>query len=72
MPKYLIQGSYTAEAVEGVRTRGGSSRRDAVAETIRSLGGSAGEQADGSAEQDKNPPRNAMHRRTALPGCATK
>jgi uncharacterized protein with GYD domain len=39
MPKYLIQGSYTAEAVEGVRTRGGSSRRDAVAETIRSLGG---------------------------------
>ena len=39
MPKYLIQASYTPQGVEGVRSRGGSSRRDAVAETVRSLGG---------------------------------
>ena len=39
MPKYLMQASYTREGVEGVRAKGGSSRRDAVAETARSLGG---------------------------------
>ena len=39
MPKYLIEASYTREGVEGVRAKGGSSRRDAVAETARSLGG---------------------------------
>jgi uncharacterized protein with GYD domain len=39
MPKYLIQASYTPEGVEGVRTKGGSSRRDAVAATSKSLGG---------------------------------
>ena len=39
MPKYLVQASYTREGVEGVRSKGGSSRRDAVAETARSLGG---------------------------------
>ena len=39
MPKYLIQASYTPEGVEGVRSKGGSSRRDAVAETTSSLGG---------------------------------
>ena len=39
MPKYLIEASYTQEGVEGVRTKGGSSRRDAVAETAKSLGG---------------------------------
>jgi uncharacterized protein with GYD domain len=39
MPKYLVQASYTREGVEGVRAKGGSSRRDAVAETARSLGG---------------------------------
>ena len=39
MPKYLIQASYTPQGVEGVRSKGGTSRRDAVAETIRSLGG---------------------------------
>jgi uncharacterized protein with GYD domain len=39
MPKYLIQASYTREGVEGVRSRGGTSRRDAVAETASSLGG---------------------------------
>ena len=39
MPKYLIQASYTREGVEGVRTAGGSSRRDAVQETLSSIGG---------------------------------
>jgi uncharacterized protein with GYD domain len=39
MPKYLVEASYTREGVEGVRAKGGSSRRDAVAETARSLGG---------------------------------
>ncbi len=39
MPKYLVQASYTREGVEGVRAKGGSSRRDAVSETARSLGG---------------------------------
>jgi uncharacterized protein with GYD domain len=39
MPKYLIQASYTPQGVEGVRSKGGTSRRDAVADTVRSLGG---------------------------------
>lgn len=39
MPKYLIEASYTAKGVEGLLSKGGSSRRDAVAETIRGLGG---------------------------------
>jgi uncharacterized protein with GYD domain len=39
MPKYLFHASYTREGVEGVRAGGGSSRRDAVAQTARSLGG---------------------------------
>ncbi len=39
MPKYLLQASYTPQGVEGVRTKGGSSRRDAVAEAVSSVGG---------------------------------
>jgi uncharacterized protein with GYD domain len=39
MPKYLIEGSYSAQGTEGVMTNGGSSRRDAVAEMVRGLGG---------------------------------
>jgi uncharacterized protein with GYD domain len=39
MAKYLIQASYTAKGVEGVRSKGGTSRRDAVADTVSSLGG---------------------------------
>jgi uncharacterized protein with GYD domain len=39
MPKYLLQASYTREGVEGVRSEGGSSRRDAVAAVAKSLGG---------------------------------
>jgi uncharacterized protein with GYD domain len=40
MPKYLIHASYTREGVEGLRGKGGSSRRDAVKATAESLGGS--------------------------------
>jgi uncharacterized protein with GYD domain len=39
MPKYLFEASYTQQGLEGVRTKGGSSRRDAVAATAQSLGG---------------------------------
>ena len=39
MPKYLIEASYTPQGVEGVRSKGGSSRRDAVADAVRGLGG---------------------------------
>ena len=39
MPKYLIQASYTPQGIEGVRTEGGSSRRDAVAQAVSSVGG---------------------------------
>jgi uncharacterized protein with GYD domain len=39
MPKYLFQASYTAKGEEGVRSKGGSDRRDAVADTIRGAGG---------------------------------
>ena len=39
MPKYLIQASYSTEGMEGVRTKGGSSRREAVVKTAESLGG---------------------------------
>jgi uncharacterized protein with GYD domain len=40
MPKYLIEASYTRDGVEGVRSKGGSSRRDAVAHAVEGLGGS--------------------------------
>jgi uncharacterized protein with GYD domain len=39
MPKYMIEASYSPEGVEGVKNKGGSSRRDAVAEMTESLGG---------------------------------
>lgn len=39
MPKYLIEASYTLEGVKGVRSAGGSSRRDAVAAMAESVGG---------------------------------
>jgi uncharacterized protein with GYD domain len=39
VPKYLIEGSYSAQGAEGVRSKGGSSRRDAVAEMVSGLGG---------------------------------
>jgi uncharacterized protein with GYD domain len=39
MPKYMIEASYSPEGVEGVKNKGGSSRRDAVAEMAESVGG---------------------------------
>src|SRR5512132_1273302 len=39
MPKFLIQTSYTLEGVKGLRSAGGSSRREAAAEAIESVGG---------------------------------
>jgi uncharacterized protein with GYD domain len=40
VPKYLIEASYTSEGVKGVQSAGGSSRRDAVAAALESVGGS--------------------------------
>lgn len=40
MPKFLIEASYTLEGVKGLRSAGGSSRRDAVAHALESVGGS--------------------------------
>ena len=39
MAKYLVEASYTREGVSGVQAKGGSSRRDAVAEMAAGLGG---------------------------------
>jgi uncharacterized protein with GYD domain len=39
VPKYLIEGSYSAQGAEGVRSNGGSARRDAVAEMVQGVGG---------------------------------
>jgi uncharacterized protein with GYD domain len=40
MPRFLIEASYTLEGVRGLRAAGGSSRRDAIAHTIETAGGS--------------------------------
>jgi uncharacterized protein with GYD domain len=39
MPKYLVEASYTREGVAGVQAKGGSSRRDAIAQMATALGG---------------------------------
>ena len=39
MPKYLVEASYTREGVAGYLANGGSSRRDAVSNTVAGLGG---------------------------------
>ncbi len=39
MPKFLAEVSYTLDGVRGVRSEGGSSRRDAVAQVAESVGG---------------------------------
>lgn len=39
MPKFLIKASYTLDGVKGVRSAGGTSRRDAVADMVKSVGG---------------------------------
>ena len=39
MPKYLLEATYSPAGIEGVKTKGGSSRTKAVAETAEGLGG---------------------------------
>jgi uncharacterized protein with GYD domain len=39
MAKFLFEASYTQEGVKGVVSKGGSSRRDAVAQVAESAGG---------------------------------
>src|SRR4051812_50114478 len=39
MSKFLFKASYTVEGVKGLRRAGGSSRRDAVAKAVESVGG---------------------------------
>ncbi|MGW0231994.1 GYD domain-containing protein [Actinopolymorpha singaporensis] len=39
MPKYLTQSTYTREGADGVRSKGGIARRDAISDLARSLGG---------------------------------
>ena len=39
MAKYLIQGNYVSEGVKGLLSEGGSSRREAVAKLVESVGG---------------------------------
>ena len=39
MPKFLIQGSYTAEGLHGLIKDGGSKRRAAIEQLAESLGG---------------------------------
>lgn len=40
MGKYLIKASYTLDGAKGVMSGGGSGRRDAVVQTLSSVGGS--------------------------------
>lgn len=40
MPKFLYKASYTAEGVKGVAAKGGSVRRDAIAQLFEAHGGS--------------------------------
>jgi len=40
MPKFLVIANYTADGAKGVLAKGGSARRDAVAEGVAALGGS--------------------------------
>jgi len=39
MAKYMFQGSYSREGARGLLREGGSRRREAVAQLVRSLGG---------------------------------
>ena len=39
MPKYLIQGSYTQEGLQGLLKDGGSQRRSVVDRLVRGMGG---------------------------------
>lgn len=39
MPKYLVQASYSAEGTKGLLAEGGTGRRQAVEQVLRSCGG---------------------------------
>ena len=39
MPKFLIEASLTTQGAKGVQSEGGTSRRDAVASAVESVGG---------------------------------
>jgi len=39
MPRYLFQGSYSREGAQGLLREGGTRRRQAVEDRVRSLGG---------------------------------
>ena len=39
MPKYLFQGSYTPEGFRGLLDEGGSKRREAAEQALKSVGG---------------------------------
>jgi uncharacterized protein with GYD domain len=39
MPKFLFQASYTTEGLEGIRSAGGSARREAITQMAESVGG---------------------------------
>ncbi len=39
MPKFLLEAMYTPDGVKGVQSGGGSSRKDAIARVIESVGG---------------------------------
>ena len=39
MPKFLFEAMYTVEGAQGVRSQGGSSRREAIAKVAESVGG---------------------------------
>jgi uncharacterized protein with GYD domain len=39
MPKFLFEASYTQDGIKGVQSAGGTSRRDAVADVAKSVGG---------------------------------
>jgi uncharacterized protein with GYD domain len=39
MPKFLIQASYTTEGVKGLKSGGGTSRREVIERAAKSVGG---------------------------------
>ena len=38
MPKFLFEASYTSEGVKGIRSAGGSARREIIAQMAESVG----------------------------------
>ena len=40
MPKYLFEATYVGQGIKGLMQEGGTKRRDALAEALKSVGGS--------------------------------